>query len=361
MTELVQPMFSLADRFGLSHVAAAGLLLVLLVLLVLVAFRGVLPFLVGKSETGLDDRVVGILERPALVTAVLVGGLAVLVAVRETDGDPHEFVRATFATVGLLYWTRGLSQVGIVVLDSLAGSDSQGLVQARTLPLLQIVSKIVIWGGGIYGLCLAWKLDLTAWVASAGIVGIAVGFAAKDTLSNLFAGVFILADAPYRIGDYLVLESGERGMVTEIGMRTTRLMTRDDIQIIVPNAVMANSKILNETGGHTVKERVRCPVSVAYGSDVDRVRELLLEVAAACPDLVVEPEPRVRFRALGESGLDFELMGWIPEPSMRGRVLDDLYMAVYKRFHAEGVEIPYPKRDVYLHRVEEDGTPLTAG
>ena len=116
-------------------------------------------------------------------------------------------------------------------------------------------------------------------MASAGVVGLAVGFAAKDTLSNLIAGVFIMADAQYKINDLIILDSGERGLVTHIGLRSTRLLTRDDIEITVPNAVMGQAKITNETGGPKPQRRLRVPVGVAYGSDIDLVREILLRVA----------------------------------------------------------------------------------
>jgi small-conductance mechanosensitive channel len=132
-------------------------------------------------------------------------------------------------------------------------------------------------------------------------------------------------------------------------------MTRDDIQIIVPNAIMANSKIINESGGPSLKHRIRCRLSVAYGSDVDQVRALLMSLAEHCTELAVDPAPRVRFRALGDSGLDFELMGWIEDSSFRGRVLDSLYTDIYKQFSAAGIEIPYPKHDVYLHQAVPEG------
>ena len=93
---------------------------------------------------------------------------------------------------------------------------------------------------------------MTAWLASAGVVGIAVGFAAKDTLANLFSGVFILADAPYKIGDYIVLDAtGMRGKVTQIGLRSTRLITRDDVEVTIPNSIMGNSQVINQSGGST--------------------------------------------------------------------------------------------------------------
>ena len=151
-----------------------------------------------------------------------------------------------------------------------------------------------------------------------------------------------------------MLGSGERGEVTQIGLRSSRILTRDDVEVTVPNALIANDTIVNESGGPWIKQRVRVRVGVAYGSDVDRVCEVLQDVAESHPEVESEPEPRVRFRAFGESSLDFELLAWIREPVLRGKVLHALNIAVYKRFADEGIEIPYPKRDVYLHRAEGD-------
>ena len=196
---------------------------------------------------------------------------------------------------------------------------------------------------------------MTAWLASAGIVGIAVGFAAKDTIANLLSGVFILADSPYKIGDYIVIDSGERGKVTHIGLRSTRLLTRDDLEINIPNAIIANGKIINESSGRHVKSRTRIAVSVAYGSDLDRVKGLLLKVAAAEQQICTDPEPRVRFRTFGASGLDLELLVWIDDPEIRGRVIDALNTAVYNCFNQEGIEIPFSKQDLYIKELPPSG------
>jgi small-conductance mechanosensitive channel len=221
-------------------------------------------------------------------------------------------------------------------------------IQPQTLPLFDILVKVVVVGGALYFAFLAWDINVTGWLASAGIVGIAVGFAAKDTLANLFAGIFILADAPYKLGDFVLLEDGLRGKVTDIGIRSTRILTRDDIEITVPNALIANSKIVNETGGPHAKERVRITVSVAYGSNVAQVRELLRQCADGVDHVCGEPAPRVRFREMGDSGLIFQLLAWIDEPVLRGRVVDELNTRVYDTLNEAGVEIPYPKRDVYI-------------
>ena len=131
-------------------------------------------------------------------------------------------------------------------------------------------------------------------------------------------------------------------------MRSTRLLTRDDLEINIPNAIIANGKIINESSGRHVKSRTRIAVSVAYGSDLERVKKLLLEVAADEQQICVDPEPRVRFRTFGASGLDLELLVWIDDPEIRGRVIDALNTAVYKCFNQEGIEIPFSKQDLYI-------------
>jgi len=248
-----------------------------------------------------------------------------------------------------LLWAVALMRVGRILLEVVSGMvDKIKFIEPKTLPLFEMILKVVVVGGFFYFVCIAWNVPLTSWLASAGVIGIAVGFAAKDTLSNLFSGIFIVADTPYKVGDFVVLDNTIRGQVLEIGMRSTRLLTRDDIEVTVPNAVIANSQIVNQTGGPHEKMRVRVKVEAAYGSDIDMVEEVLLECVEGVEHLVEEPSPRVRFRSFGASGLVFELMAWIEKPVFRGRVLHALNGKVYKAFRLAGIEIPYSKQDVYV-------------
>ena len=177
-----------------------------------------------------------------------------------------------------------------------------------------------------------------------------IGLAAKDTLANFFAGIFIMADAPYKEKDYINLDSGERGYVTNIGLRSTRLLTRDDIEITIPNSVIANSKIVNESGGPHEKERVRINIGVAYGTDIDKVRELLMNIATTHNSVDQTYNPRIRFREFGESALLFQLMFWIDKPEMRGRVTDEINTKIYKTFNKENIEIPFPQRTLHIKK-----------
>jgi small-conductance mechanosensitive channel len=269
--------------------------------------------------------------------------------------DPGEtavyVVDGALITLAVLLWARSLLQVGKIVLNHLASKmDDYRWVQPRTLPLFVMTLKIIVVAGAAYGILLAFEVDVTAWLASAGIVGIAVGFAAKDTLANLFSGIFIVADTPYKLGDFIILGSGERGRVTDIGIRSTRLLTRDDIEITVPNAAIGNAKIVNESGGPYEKERVRIAVGVAYGTDIDKLRELLVDEGEKSKYLSHDPSPKVRFMAFGDSALEFQLRGWVDEPVLRGRAIDELNTAIYKRLAAEGIEIPFPQRVVHMQK-----------
>jgi small-conductance mechanosensitive channel len=252
-------------------------------------------------------------------------------------------------SINVIIWIIFLGRFATLLLNRIADYSGRiSFIQRRTVTLFDNIAKVVIFGAGIYLIFVIWHIDMTAWLASAGIVGIAVGFAAKDTLSNLFSGVFIVADAPYKVGDYIVLDKIHRGKVTNIGLRSTRILTRDDIEVTIPNSIIGNSMIINQSGGVSEKMRIRLKVGVAYGSDIDQVKQILLDVADSEPLVCRQPTPRVRFRAFGASSLDLELLFWANNPEERGRVVDVMNTKVYKRFNETGIEIPYTKQDLYI-------------
>jgi MscS family membrane protein len=301
-----------------------------------------------RTSTPLDDVALGVLRRPIFLSLVLIGlGWSITELPQLDDLRPYLF--PLLGTLGVLVWMSAAFGVGHAVLDVVSRRAlATSIIQPRTLPVIEMVLKIAIVAAAIYFVFLAWDVDLTAWIASAGIIGIAVGFAAKDTLANLFSGIFIVADAPYKVGDFIVLDGGLRGQVTKIGLRSTRMLTDDDVEVTVPNAVIAGGKIVNESGGPSVAQRIGVAVDVAYGSDLDRVRAVLVRCAEGVPHLATDPPPQARFMAFGASGLAFELNVWLADPAERGTVLDVLHTAIYKAFQSARIEIPYPKHDVYL-------------
>lgn len=307
-----------------------------------------------RTRTEFDDKLIEQLHRPVFITFLSVG---VYIAIHSTDWHSRwvnlavSLVHSLLVVVWLVHGTRLIS-LTLEALSRLANRVSW--IEARTLPLLDNVAKLLLFGGAVYCLLKAWRLDVTPWLASAGVVGIAVGFAAKDSLANLFGGIFVIMDSPYKIGDYINLDSGERGQVIKIGLRSTRLLTRDDVEITVPNAAIANAKVVNESGGPWEKRRVTILVGVAYGSDVAQVKEILQRSVESVPEIVDEPEPRVRFHEMGDSALIFRVLGWIEQPELKGRAIDGLNTAVYDNLNAARVQIPFPQRDVHLYRTDLD-------
>jgi len=303
--------------------------------------------IVQRSSNSFDDEFVKLIHRPIFLSFVLVG-LALATQRLQLPAAPEFITLGILKTIAIFVWYSTLSQVMNLVARMFTRKRDNKLAESGMLTLIHNVMKVVLVALTGYFIFLAWQIDVTAWLASAGIVGLALSFAAKDTLSNLFAGVSIIVDAPYKNGDFIILESGERGVVTDIGLRSTRLLTRDDIEITVPNGIIGNGKIINEAGGPASHHRIRIAVGVAYGSDVDHVIETLETVAANNADVLKQPTPRVRFRRFGESSLDFELLCWIAQPVDRGRVSHDLNCAVYKALQTNQIEIPFPQRDLHV-------------
>mgnify|MGYP005989989483 CR=1 FL=1 len=327
----------------------AGLIIAFVSFIIAISFRSLLVNLVGRI-TGLthstaDDEVMKDLRQPIFYTVFLLG-ISVAIAVAQLPFGSEELIKILLSII-TGSWMVAATRIAAFLLQAFSRENRFKLIDSRTVPMFDLSSKLLIIMIGSYVLLMIWGVNPVGWLASAGIAGLALGFAAKDTLANLFSGFFIVADAPYKIGDYINLDSGERGKVCAIGLRSTRLLTRDDVEITIPNGVIANAKIINESGGPQ-NLRIRIVVGVAYGSDVDQVVTLLLQAGNEHEMVCDDPEPRVRLRGFGASSLDFNLMCWITKPEDRGRIAHDLYMTIYKLFNVHGVEIPYAKQDVYI-------------
>ena len=319
---------------------------------------GTLLIWTRKTTTTLDEDILQRLQLPIVMSVVFYGTQFALERLQGQGSQPVQLTSEQLAwsnnllaTLALFVWTIAALRVASLLLASASKSPGKfRVVETRTFPLFENLTRVLILGGSVYSFLIIWNIDATGMLTSAGVAGVVLGFAAKDTLSNLFAGIFIVADAPYRINDYIVLDNGVRGKVINIGLRSTRVMTRDDIEITIPNAVIGASQITNQSGGGHTRMRVRIKISVAYDADIELARSILMEVAESEPMVCKKPEPRVRFRRFGESGLEWELLVWVNAPEDRGRATDALNTNILERFRAAEIEIPYPKRDVYLHQ-----------
>jgi small-conductance mechanosensitive channel len=195
-------------------------------------------------------------------------------------------------------------------------------------------------------------INVVPFVAGAGVAGIAIGFAAKDTLSNLIAGVLLIIDRPFEVGDRIEVwsapaDSATWGDVIDIGLRATKIKTTDNIIIIIPNNEIMVRDIINYT---IISEniRVRINIGIAYDADLQKAKNAILQVAQATEWVADDPPPKVVVRNFGESSVDLQLRVWIHDARRRMDTISDITDKVKEAFDAEGIEIPYPKRDIYI-------------
>jgi MscS family membrane protein len=307
----------------------------------------VLRNLAAKTKISFDDKLINFLHVPIYWTVFWFGVLHAL-SIKPLD-DPWEIILPQIAqSTILIIWLIAVIRVfNWIVEYYMSHAPERGKIGKDLFMLLKSVIRIIVIIAGLLWFLAIWQINLTPLFASAGIAGIAVALAAKDTLANFFGGISIFMDNTYKVGEYIILDSGERGEVVEIGVRSTRIKTRDDVIVNIPNSIMANSKIINESAP-IPRFRIRVPVGVAYGSNLEKVEEILLAVTNANENIEKHPEPRVRLRTFADSSVNFQLLCWVKDPRDKGLQTHNLLKAAYRAFDEQGINIPFPQRDIHI-------------
>ena len=223
---------------------------------------------------------------------------------------------------------------------------NSGLDRSLQYAISQVVSNVVLVVG-IFIVLENTGIHLGALTVFAGAVGVGVGFGLQNIASNFISGLVILAERPITIGDRIEV-AGVAGQVQQIRARSTVILTNDNITMIVPNTKFIDSPVTNWTYGDP-RVRFRLPVGVAYGSDVNKVREALLAAARENANTLKDPAPNVFLEKFGENSINFELVVWSSEMSARPRSYrSDLNFAIEEKLREAGIEIPNPQRDVHF-------------
>ena len=205
----------------------------------------------------------------------------------------------------------------------------------------------VVMALGFYIALLVVGINLSSLAVLAGVVGVGLGFGLQNIISNFISGLIILAERPIAIGDRIVV-GGVAGQVQKISLRSTTVLTNDNISIIVPNADFITHAVTNWSHKDP-KVRFHIPVGVAYGTDLDKLRRLMLEVAAAHPKALKDPAPDVFLASFGDYALNVELIVWSVDMTFRPETFrSDLNFALEKKFRENHIEIPFPQRDLHL-------------
>ncbi|MFA5354232.1 MAG: mechanosensitive ion channel domain-containing protein [Thermodesulfovibrionales bacterium] len=352
----MSPMIRLIESLNISSLPVVNALISIMAFIILAKAA---DLFVGKvlrrfsrfTKSDLDDRILDLIHRPVFFTIILIG-VTLALAYLIPAVDLLFYLKGVIYSVLSVIWMLAAMKISNILIEHSIHrvSDVTGLSK-DIVPLIENVSKIGIILATLMVILSIWRVDITPLLASAGIAGAGVAIAAKDTIANFFGGISVFFDKPYKIGDFIVLDKGEKGEVVAIGIRSTRIKTLDDVMITVPNSLIANSKIINESAP-TPNLRIRIPVGVAYGTEIGMVEEILLGIAMENSNVLMEPPPTVSFISFGEYALNLELLCWIREPARRLRTLDELNRAIYKGFMDEGVKIPFPQREVHIKTVD---------
>ncbi|HYW46014.1 MAG TPA: mechanosensitive ion channel family protein [Bryobacteraceae bacterium] len=311
----------------------------------------------SRSHSRAGSLLTDALRGPIAIWLVI---LAVHLAVQSSDLPPAAV--AWSAKLLLVLWILSLTIMFVRLAGKLVryyGDQVPGALPVTTLT--ESLAQIAVVILGIVLLMSSLGLQITPILTALGVGGLAVALALQDTLSNLFAGFYVAVAGQIRLADYIKLNTGEEGYVTDIGWRSTTLRTPGSSLIIVPNSKVAQAIVTNY---YLPEKRVGASlqVAVSYKSDPDHIERLLLEVARQAagevPDLLADPAPSVMFDpGFGEWSLGFTLSFQITEFTKQTLVRHELRKRILRRFREEGVEIPLPARDVHLHGGETEARP----
>jgi small-conductance mechanosensitive channel len=221
----------------------------------------------------------------------------------------------------------------------------------RLIPLVEKILKAVVIILATIFVFDAWNIDVSPLLATAGIAGIAIGFAVRDSLANILGGIQLVIDKTFKVGDKVQIESGEMGVILDIGLRSTKLKTYDNEVIYIPNGQLANARIKNFTVPD-LTVRVNVTFGVEYGSDSEKVRQVVLEAIKKLEGVLEEPEPVVQFTTMSDFALDYIARVWVGAYTdaygMKLKVTD----AIYNALNEAGIGIPFPTRTIFTKSID---------
>ena len=325
-----------------------GIFILSLVLTVVAHFslRIVLLRLTQKTKTAVDDILIRAVKNVVTYSIPIIGLTLALTPLALQASIPE---RILFSFLAVLLMLGAISLVDDMSkwleknwLERTASTLDKGL-----LPLLRKVVQASVAIIGILIILGKWEVQIGPLIGALGLGGLAIALALNSSLSNIFSGVQLILDRSVNVGDKVQLESGEAGVVLDIGLRTTLMQTYDNEVISLPNSQLANARIKNYTKPDATI-RVSVDFAVAYGSDVSQVKGVVLDAISQLDDILQEPGPQVLFLNMGDFSLDMCGRVWVDNYGKQfGRKLE-MTELIYNTLKKSGIEIPFPTRTVYM-------------
>lgn len=310
--------------------------------------------LTKKTKTDIDDLIVAGTNKPISLILLLVGVRLAIIPHRISgdilDVTEHGISSLIIATV---------TYIAIVVVDifisnwgSKFASRTESKVDDEIVSLFQKFSRITLSFIGLIFILDIWGIKVGPLLASLGIAGLAVAFALQNTLGNIFGGISLIVDKSITVDDFIKLDDGTQGLVADIGLRSTKLKSPDGDLIIIPNGKLADSKIYNYHKPMP-KTRVTIEFGVKYGSDVDKIKKIVLDETKKVKAILSDPEPQAVFEELGEFALKFRVFFWVISIEKKIEAKETALAAIYSALNKNKIIIPFPTRTVYIENTEK--------
>lgn len=246
----------------------------------------------------------------------------------------------------------------IILIATLISRYTRRFLKARILPrfhiesglqytLLRLVHYFIIALGVLYAMKIGFSVDMTSVAVIVGFLSVGIGFGLQYVAADIASGFILLFERPIRIGDWVELEGGTEGRVERISLRSTVIVTNENMSVILPNSKLVQNKFVNYSFG-TPEVRLNIPIGVADGSDLEKVSEALLEAARSVEQVLSEPEPRVHFSSFGDSSFDLQIRVWITEPRNHSTIRSNVNFAIESAFRKYGIRTAMLQREIHF-------------
>lgn len=308
--------------------------------------------LTRKTKTKIDDIILDAIKTPIVAIFLIVG---VQIGMEQAEFIPyHTTIMQYLPTISYLLIILIATLVTARITAGILKHFGTVRPSVRALmPTLQKIMKIIVYFVAFLLILNGLGIEVTALVAAFGIGGLAVAFALQGTLSEFFAGIYIMSDRPVRVGDYVELESGRKGYVIDVGWRSTRIRELPNNIIVVPNSKLAGSIITNY---YLPEQEMAClvQVGVAYNSDLEKVERVTIDVGKKVLKKVTggvpEFEPFIRYHTFSDFSINFTVILRVKEFVDKYLITHEFVKELHKRYKKEGIEIPFPIRTVYMRK-----------
>lgn len=359
MFPLIQGLFRPLETDSAMLYWAKEILAALLILAFFWMLSGLVSVVINKwgkrlarfSDTDLDDR---ILQRIIPHISRLLTMLGLYLAFRSLP--LHEKLvqvlsGVLFVVLVVIFFNLLFHALDELLQWYLTGRQegSKDLISRNMIPIAEKLTILFLMGTALIIILKHFNYDIFSVVTALGIGSLAIGLAAKDTLAHMISGFTLMLDQPFRIGDRIQLAGGQVGDVSDIGLRSTKIKTLDNQLLIIPNSDLCNTMLTNQAFPNS-RAKGRVNIGVAYGSDVDLVKQLLVTTAGEIEDVLPDPPPEAYFANFGDSSLNMALFFWVEEYSTLFAVTDKINSLILKRFGENSIEIPFPTRTVKMEK-----------